>query len=254
MEIRINGRLCACEKGEFILKVAQRNGFEIPTLCHHEALSEQGSCRLCLVEVLENGKSKVVVSCVYPIERPCEVLTDSDKIKQERAMVLMLLRMRAPESLEIRELCIKYAAVETNRLRALDGEKCILCGLCARACASLGTGAISTINRGITKKVSTPYEEPNIRCVGCGSCASVCPTKAIPLTEQEGVRHIWGRDFPLVRCKECGAFIGTAQEIDRAMRNLHAKTDGLCSICRQKKMTDVLAHTYGISSPGMDSE
>jgi bidirectional [NiFe] hydrogenase diaphorase subunit len=245
MEIRIDGKACACEKGEFLLKVAQRNGIEIPTLCHHEGLTEQGCCRLCIVEVVENGRGKVVVSCVYPVERPCEVFTNNAKIREEREVILMLLRTRVPDSPEIAALCEKYGAMETDRFQKLKREKCILCGLCARACASLGTGAISTVSRGITKKVSTPYEEPNIRCVGCGSCAKVCPTGAIELKEEDGVRSIWGRDFKLLHCAQCGALIGTFQERDRAFMKSGTKKDDLCGSCRQKKMADILANTFG---------
>ena len=41
IEITINGKKCTCEKGEFLLDVARRNGFYIPTLCHHPAISGQ---------------------------------------------------------------------------------------------------------------------------------------------------------------------------------------------------------------------
>ena len=51
MIITIDGKQCSCEKGEFLLQVARRNGIYIPTLCHHEALPGQGCCRVCIVEV-----------------------------------------------------------------------------------------------------------------------------------------------------------------------------------------------------------
>ena len=56
IEITINGKACTCEKGEFLLEVARRNGFYIPTLCHHPGVAEQGCCRVCLVEVVEKQK------------------------------------------------------------------------------------------------------------------------------------------------------------------------------------------------------
>jgi NADH dehydrogenase/NADH:ubiquinone oxidoreductase subunit G len=254
MEIIINGKTCVCEKGEFLWKVARRNGIDIPTLCHHEGLPEQGCCRVCIVEVVEKGRSKVVVSCVYPVERPCEVYTDNELIREERAVILMLLRKRAPESAEIQALCEKYGAVETDRFKPLDGEKCILCGLCVRACASLGTGAISTVNRGITKMISTPYEEPNLDCLGCASCAFVCPTGAIAFTDEDGVRSIWGRDFPLVRCQSCHAPIGTEQELAYAARRLGAPKEALCVSCRKKKISDVLAHISAVRPHKNDRE
>ena len=68
MIIKINGQDCSCEKGEYLLDVARRNGFYLPTLCNHDAFEGQGCCRLCIVEVFERGRGKIVVSCVYPVE------------------------------------------------------------------------------------------------------------------------------------------------------------------------------------------
>lgn len=247
IEIKINGKTCTCTKGEFLLDIARRNGFYIPTLCHHPGIAEQGCCRVCLAEVAEHGRSKIVVSCVYPVERPCEVYTDSERVKEDRSVVLMLLSMRAPESTEIQALCRQYGAMEGGRFKPLDGEKCIMCGLCARACESLGAGAISTVLRGTSKKISTPYDEPSKDCAGCLSCVRVCPTNAIPYAEDENKRRIWGREFPLIRCRECGTVIGTREELELAALRSGKEAEDLCPQCRKKKMSDVLAHTYGIN-------
>ena len=200
MIITIDGKQCSCEKGEYLLHVARRNGIYIPTLCHHEALPGQGCCRVCIVEVDEGKGPKIVVSCVYPVERECTVSTDSDKVRSQRGIILSLLYKRAPDSELIAQMCTHYGAPPLERLKPVDSGKCILCGLCTRACAELSVGAISTVNRGVTKEVATPYHDESPVCVGCGSCASVCPTDAIPLTETADTRTIWARPLPW-----CGA-------------------------------------------------
>ena len=202
MTITINGVPCQCEKGELLLQVARRNGFPIPTLCHHDAIAGQGCCRLCIVEVEERGRRRIVVSCLFPVEHECAVYTDSEKVRRQRGMILRLLERRAPESPEIQALCREYGAPEIQRFVKVDGSKCVLCGLCVKACGELGVGAISTVNRGVTKEIATPYHEPSSVCIGCGSCASVCPTGAIEVTETAESRRIWGKTFPLVRCRE----------------------------------------------------
>ena len=245
MTITINGKPCACERGEFLLQVARRNGFEIPTLCHHEAIAGQGCCRLCIAEVVERGKGRIVVSCVFPVERECEVYTDSDKVRRERGMVLRLLEKRAPESPEIQALCQKYAAPAIDRFVKVDGGKCVLCGLCVKACGELSVGAISTVSRGVTKEIATPYHEPSSVCVGCGSCAHVCPTGAIEIQETEDSRTIWGRTFRMVRCAQCGQVLGTAEELAHAAQKSGQDPEALCPACRQRQMADVFSQTYG---------
>ena len=127
----------------------------------------------------------------------------------------------------------------------MEPGKCILFGLCARACSELSVGAISTVNRGVTKEVATPYHDESPVCVGCGSCASVCPTGAIELTETATTRTIWGKTFALVRCAKCGAVLGTAEELALAAKKAGQETETLCERCRKVALSQVLAHTYG---------
>ena len=146
----------------------------------------------------------------------------------------------------IAALCKAYGAANGSRFAQIDGEKCIMCGLCAGACAKLGTGAISTVLRGTAKKISTPYDEPSKDCVGCLSCAYICPTKAITFKDDGQTREVWGRTFEIVHCRECGAPVGTREEIALAARRAGEEPEELCPTCRKKKMTDIMAHTYGI--------
>ncbi|MBO4861957.1 MAG: (2Fe-2S)-binding protein, partial [Firmicutes bacterium] len=75
MIVTIDGRVCECEKGEFLLQVAKRNGIDIPTLCHHDGLPGQAACRVCLVEVKDGARSQVTASCVFPVDHEVEVFT-----------------------------------------------------------------------------------------------------------------------------------------------------------------------------------
>ncbi len=250
MTITINGKPCECEKGEYLLTIAERNGIHIPTLCRHAGLGEQGCCRVCIVEVEENGRKRIVTACVYPVSRACSVETDSDRVREQRGIILELLRRRAPDSPEIAALCETYHAPQIERFTALDSGRCILCGLCVQACGSLGSGAISTLLRGTEKTVGTPYDEPSPDCIGCGSCAAVCPTGHIVASETAGARTIWGKTFELVRCERCGAVIGTPESLAYAAQRGGQTAPTLCEACRRRRMTDEMAHVFGTSVTG----
>ena len=122
MKITINGTVCECEKGEFILQIARRNGIEIPALCYHDGFPGQGSCRVCIVEAVEKGRGRIVVSCVYPVERECEIYTDNEKVRRLRGMTLALLQKKAPDSPEIRALCEKYG-IKVKKICVKDASR-----------------------------------------------------------------------------------------------------------------------------------
>ncbi|MDR2087879.1 MAG: FAD-dependent oxidoreductase [Clostridiales Family XIII bacterium] len=63
-----------------------------------------------------------------------------------------------------------------------DPNKCILCGLCVRACDEvMGVGALGLVNRGFDTVVKPTLERPLAEsgCISCGQCISVCPTGAL---------------------------------------------------------------------------
>jgi NADH dehydrogenase/NADH:ubiquinone oxidoreductase subunit G len=241
MKIVIDGKQYEAEHGEYILNVCKRNGIYIPTLCHSDALPGQGSCRLCIVEVIERGRARVVTSCLYPITKEVEVLTKSEKIMSMRKTIITLLAARAPKNQYMRKLKQEYGVLdeEIERFKLNDSEQCILCGLCVKACEEVGTSAISTVNRGVTKKISTPYDEPSKDCIGCGACSFVCPTGAIKMVDTGDKRNIWGKTFKLLRCEKCGKYFSTKEHFDYATKKLNeSNREVLCEACKKKIVSE----------------
>ena len=240
LNITIDGIKTQAPKGETILAAAARIGVSIPTLCQHGALPELGSCRLCIVEVLERGGPKVAASCVYPLRRDCEVLTNTDRIKEERRVIISMLHDRAPHDQYLLELCAAYDVPPEPRYEMPPELKCVLCGRCVAACEVMGSGAINMVGRGTGKKVSTPYDESAESCIGCGACAAVCPVGAITTREDRHTRTIWNKTFHLAHCPICGASYGTLDALEFARRRLEANRQfnlSLCPACRRRSRT-----------------
>ena len=69
IDLTINGLPVSVEEGTTLLEAARFLGFPIPTLCHNDGLSPYGACRLCVVEIGEGTKARLVSSCTYPVEQ-----------------------------------------------------------------------------------------------------------------------------------------------------------------------------------------
>ena len=98
MEITLNGIKVQVEKNWTLLDVAKFYGVKIPTLCYHEGLSPYGACRLCIVEIGERNKTKLVVSCLYPVQDGLIVRTHSQRVVKARKLLVELLIARCPTS------------------------------------------------------------------------------------------------------------------------------------------------------------
>ncbi len=197
--LTINGKKVKAKEDTTLLEICRKMSVSIPTLCYHPDLSPQGSCRLCTVEVSENGKSRMVTSCNFPVRKGIKVETHSDKVIQARRILIELLLARCPQVPFIQNLA-RELGVEKTRFKSENPEyNCILCGLCVRTCNEIvGANAIGFSCRGTQKKIGTPFEIDSEQCLACGACESVCPTGAIKM-EMDRIRKIRRSDTGTLR-------------------------------------------------------
>jgi len=175
IQFEIDGKKVEAEPGMTLLEAARDAGISIPTLCHHEKLEPFGGCRLCIVEVEIRGWSKLVVSCVYPVEKDIIVRTRSEKIDRIRKTIIELLLAHAPDAPQLKELAAEYGA-SVDRYEK-DPSFCIHCGLCVRYCTEVKKAdAIGFIDRGINKEISFIPQVASQVCNDCKECFPLCPT------------------------------------------------------------------------------
>jgi len=180
--LTIDGQKVQVEEGTSLLEAAEGIGIKIPTLCYHKALSPYGACRLCLVEITQNGWKMIQASCLYKAEEGMVVETHSERVIRDRKIMIELLLARCPDVEEIQKLADELGVKETRIKK--KNKDCTLCGLCVRMCQErMGIGAVSFVNRGSEREVQPPFGIPSDICQTCGACSFICPTGRIKLSE-----------------------------------------------------------------------
>jgi len=204
VQIVMDGEEVTAREGMTILEVAEREGVEIPTLCHSPDLTPEGVCRICAVEV--EGARALVGSCHTPIAAGMVVHTRSPKVLAARRVNLELLLaahtgpcVTDPNagSCQLHNLASdleigpprfrvaeprRYPVEEANPYVRRDLSKCILCRKCVRACDEIAGVAILGIGyRGFQSKIIVGCDEPLVAevCRDCGVCIDYCPTGAL---------------------------------------------------------------------------
>lgn len=240
IDIIIDGKTVTAEENQSVLQAAKANGIDIPHLCYHPALKPSGSCKLCGVEVQSrSGSQTVMLSCIMKVKPGLVVKTDTALVKNERVKAFNRLLQMAPYSSRIRSIAEKFHVDVTP-----PPDGCIRCRLCIRVCNDvIGAGALKMEK---TDSGSFVRGEPG-RCIGCATCANLCPTDIIRIEDRDNVRTVSIKNeiigkLPLERCDGCGQMVATAtflNHVDSSTReHPHVKeSHHYCSTC-VKLMSD----------------
>jgi formate dehydrogenase major subunit len=219
-------------EGSTVLEVLRSNGIDVPTLCHDGRIKPYGGCRLCMVELEENGK--LVSACTTPAVNGLRVLTHTPTVEALRKTNLTLLAQNYPageplsQNIEFHRYLLQYGVKPTGAPRAefkddthpylkVDMDKCVTCFRCVRICDELqGQFVWRAWNRGdmtlilptgrdMKEAMGLPAGNVSMLesdCVSCGACADTCPSGAITdkLVVQLGRPEKWTR----TTCPYCG--------------------------------------------------
>jgi len=178
IKLNINGLEVEVEKGTTLLEAAKFLGFPIPTLCHMEGLSPYGACRLCVVEIGEGPRAKLVTSCTYPAEEGLKVRTASSRVVKARKMILELLLASCPQSKIIQDLASEHNIRQQR---------------CVRMCEEqMMAKAIGFRGRGENRSIGTPFDIKSEECRLCGGCIYVCPACQLRCTYNQPEKAICG--------------------------------------------------------------
>ncbi len=185
--VTIDGRTGDLAAGVTILEAARTLGVDIPSLCHIPGLPPDPVCRICTVEVEQDGRSRMLTACSRPIEEGMVVRTRSERVLRNRRLLVQMLLARSPTAEPVLRLA-RQEGIEPGPLEpGAEPDDCILCGRCVRACAEVsGAEVLGFVGRGLARRVALPFDEGSERCIECGACARVCPTGCIRIEDEAG--------------------------------------------------------------------
>lgn len=246
--LNINGKSVTVDEGTKIIDAAKQAGYNIPTLCYLKGICNEGSCRICVVEV--KGARNLVASCSAVVAEGMEVQTNSKKVRLARKTTIELILSNHDKkclscvrsgSCELQKLSheyecdeVKYEGIrneypieDNNAYLVRDNNKCILCRRCVAVCKSIqAVGVIGANKRGFDTVIGSAFDKTlaEVPCVACGQCINVCPVGA--LREKDDVervvdfindktKHVVVAPAPAVRtalAEEFGAPVGTDAE------------------------------------------
>lgn len=187
--------------GDTLLQAARRAGHYIPHLCWHPGFTAHGSCRLCTVKV--NGRSGA--ACTIQASSGQEVESDTPELNAQRKTLLQMLFIEGNHfcpSCEKSGDCLLQATAyqmgmegphfeefyPNRRVDAshpdllLDLNRCILCGLCARASAQEDKHVFAMGGRGIASHLLVNSESGYLGDSAISPsdrAANICPVGAI---------------------------------------------------------------------------
>ena len=202
LNVKINGEETTVPEGTVVLEVCKQNNVEVSNLCYNRKLKPFAACRTCMVETVVDGKKELVYSCTHPVAEGMEIRTATEETDRYNKACLEMLLVEHPLDCPI---CDKSGVCplqdNTDLLQLYDGRfetqrrnepsiktnpiiefylnRCIMCGLCVRACDEIqGAKALDFHKRGMSVGIGTANDEP-LDCEFCGQCITVCPTGAL---------------------------------------------------------------------------
>ncbi len=203
VHITMDGKWIEVEEGMTILQAGREFGIHIPTMCYMDHLTPYGGCRICVVEISQNGgKPFVDTACTYEVRDGLVVQTQTPRIIRARKMLAELLVASAPNVKIAQDIAARMGLLKVRF--PMEDNRCVLCGLCIRMCYEQMDGrALGFVGRGTGRKISMPFNTRPETCRLCRGCDFVCPGMIVPCQGVKVPGELCGRCVRLEEMPSC---------------------------------------------------
>ena len=205
VSVTVNGHAMQLPEGTPLLQALIDEKIEVPHFCYHPGIGIEGSCRLCLVEIV--GQPKLATSCTVMVKEGMDVKTNSAPVDKARKGVLEFFLINHPLDCPFcdkgGECPLQNYTLDSNQEESrfefekvhkekhqsigehivLDKERCVLCNRCVRFGRNLsGHEELSIQNRGNHSEIFVP-EGTQLTTGFTGNLADICPVGALTTKE-----------------------------------------------------------------------
>jgi formate dehydrogenase alpha subunit len=220
LTMEIDHRPVSFPEGVMVLRAAELNGLDIPSLCAHKDLSPFGGCRLCMVEI--EGMRGYPLSCSTAAKEGMKVLTDTTTLRELRREILQLILSEHPSSCLVcdeRVACqdyqttIRKTGVATGCRFCPNDHQCELQNLAEK----IGLTDIDypVHYHGHEPEHDDPFYDRDYNvCILCGRCVRMCQevrgTGVLAFTHRGPrikIGPAFGRSHIEAGCEFCGACV-----------------------------------------------
>ncbi|BBL34394.1 NADH-quinone oxidoreductase chain 3 [Nitrosomonas stercoris] len=200
INIEIDGKQIAVEKGSTVMDAAKKVGVYIPHFCYHKKLSIAANCRMCLVEV--EKAPKPLPACATPVAEGMKVSTHSQTAVTAQKGVMEFLLINHPldcpicdqgGECQLQDLAVGYGEsgsryIEAKRsvtnknlgpLISTDMTRCIHCTRCVRFGQEIaGIMELGMAGRGEHAEILT-FVGKTVDSELSGNVIDLCPVGAL---------------------------------------------------------------------------
>ncbi len=200
VNVLIDGKPIAVEKGTLVIEAARRLGVMIPHFCYHPKLKYDANCRMCLVEV--EKMPKLQTSCSTVVAEGMVVRTNTPVVDEAHKSVLEFILANHPLDCpicdqggrcDLQDFSHQYTPTtskfsDTKRvyqkeffspLIEKEMNRCVSCLRCVRYCDEImDVKALANAGRSTMTEI-VHFAGHQLDCEFCGGCVQICPVGAI---------------------------------------------------------------------------